>query len=256
MLASDSIQQAIFFPQCRSFKSPFHVSVDSTSLACCFKAKLGAGKTIVFFHGNGECVADYADILPKALGLADCNVFLAEYRGYGMSGGTATLYNLVADVRSIIEAIPCGVENMIFWGRSLGSLPAINAASLHPNAHGLILESGIPDVFRYLRSRVPILEHDASTFSTLRKLCLAKFPHRRMLRNFRGAALLAHAVHDRHVPISASEELSEMLLCRRRFLRFQYGDHNSIFFANATAYVQAIYDLAYPIDSGETSVSN
>ena len=48
-------------------------------------------KTVIYFHGNGEVVADYLPSFPEWITRAGCNVLLAEYRGYGMSSGTPAL---------------------------------------------------------------------------------------------------------------------------------------------------------------------
>src|SRR4030066_265409 len=51
---------------------------------------------ILFFHGNGEIASDYQAIGPiyNEIGL---NLFVADYRGYGRSGGKPTLGSMIKD---------------------------------------------------------------------------------------------------------------------------------------------------------------
>ena len=48
----------------------------------------------------------------------------------------------------------CPASELIFFGRSVGSIFAIEAASRFPDAAGLVLESGIADVLERLLLRV------------------------------------------------------------------------------------------------------
>ena len=49
--------------------------------------------TILFFYGNGETAADYDNIAPiyNQVGL---NFFVADYRGYGQSGGSPSFCSM------------------------------------------------------------------------------------------------------------------------------------------------------------------
>jgi hypothetical protein len=71
--------------------------------------------TLLFFHGNGEIVADYEDLgmLYVQRGL---NFFPVDYRGYGRSTGTPTVTTMMHDCNAIfafaqVIAKPRGV----FW---------------------------------------------------------------------------------------------------------------------------------------------
>src|SRR5713226_9355286 len=45
--------------------------------------------TVVFFHGNGEVVADY-DGIAELYAHVGLNLVVSDYRGYGRSGGSPT----------------------------------------------------------------------------------------------------------------------------------------------------------------------
>ena len=53
------VSSRYFFPRAQEFKDPFYVDCDGARLACYYKNNHPDAKTVVFFHGNGEIVADY-----------------------------------------------------------------------------------------------------------------------------------------------------------------------------------------------------
>jgi pimeloyl-ACP methyl ester carboxylesterase len=108
----------------------------------------------VHFHGNGEVVGDWLDVLPGSLRSLGWNVLLVEYRGYRMSTGEPGLGKMLDDVERVVRASGIAPERTVFFGRSIGSFFAVHAVSHFPNAAGLILESGIFDVLERNALRV------------------------------------------------------------------------------------------------------
>ncbi|WP_242637562.1 serine aminopeptidase domain-containing protein [Desulfobacter hydrogenophilus] len=51
---------------------------------------------ILFFHGNGEIVSDYDDLGPifNRMGI---NFLVVDYRGYGKSSGSPTVFSMLLD---------------------------------------------------------------------------------------------------------------------------------------------------------------
>jgi uncharacterized protein len=102
---------------------------------------------IIFFHGNGEIVADYDDM---AVGYReqDISFIAAEYRGYGLSSGTPLASNMITDAHEILKAVTKKLDTLkyggklLVMGRSLGCAPAIELAASHPEqVKGLVLDS-------------------------------------------------------------------------------------------------------------------
>ena len=60
-----------------------------------------AGPNLLFFHGNGEIVADY-DEIGTAYRRAGINFLAVDYRGYGRSDGNPTASALLADSRRVL----------------------------------------------------------------------------------------------------------------------------------------------------------
>ena len=103
---------------------------------------------IIFFHGNGEIVADY-DELGGVYNQMGINFLAVDYRGYGRSSGTPTVSAMMQDCHTIFDFIRGWLQENDFrgpitlMGRSLGSASALELAASHgPKIDGLIIESG------------------------------------------------------------------------------------------------------------------
>ncbi len=156
------LRQFIFYPRKDFTPCPgnaFDLPVgmpDGVTISCRFYVGQHEWPWVLFFHGNGEVVSDYDEISPF-YHQSRINLVVADYRGYGASGGTPTLTDLVQDARAIFE----GVRRELFrrglrqdlWvmGRSLGSISALELAYHHQEElEGLVIESGFPSVVRIL----------------------------------------------------------------------------------------------------------
>ncbi len=113
---------------------------------------------ILFFHGNGEIVADYDEIGPM-YSRRQVNFWVVEFRGYGWSGGRPTVTNMMSDAAFVYHAVRqwCdeqGFSGPLFvMGRSLGSASAIEiAASYNDEIKGLIIESGFAETVPLART--------------------------------------------------------------------------------------------------------
>lgn len=112
---------------------------------------------LLFFHGNGETARDY-DTLADRYRKLPATFAVAEYRGYGTSTGSPSMYTFLKDAHKTLDEFIKVLEvegrtgPLIVMGRSLGSAPAIDLAQNRIDAvSGLILESGFARI-------VPLLE--------------------------------------------------------------------------------------------------
>ncbi|MFH2001578.1 MAG: alpha/beta hydrolase, partial [Planctomycetota bacterium] len=170
------------------------------------------------------------------------NCFLAEYRGYGMSSGAPELGKMLADVEKIMAAIGQPPEELVLFGRSVGSIFAIHAASLFPQAAGLILESGIADPLERLLMRIRPEELGVD-MESLRRVANQDLNHEKKLSQFRNPALILHTRFDGLVDLSNGERLHAWIQGPKKLTIFEAGDHNSILFTNAREYFQLMQDF-------------
>ena len=228
------IAQRYFFPRPGRPADPFFVDCGEAQLACHLREVTGARGTLVHFHGNGEIVDDYMPDFVDAVARMGWSCLLAEYRGYGGSTGEPVLGAMLDDVERVVQALDQPPDRLVFFGRSVGSIYAIHAASRFPQAAGLVLESGIADVLERLLLRV----HPAELGATAQELA-----HRSKLASFTGPSLVMHTRHDGLVDLSHAERLHEWAGGPRRLRVFEQGDHNSIMWVNATAWFGELRDF-------------
>ncbi len=126
------------------------------SITCRFYVKDAELPNILYFHGNGEVVADH-DSLAPLYNERGINLFVADYRGYGASTGSPNFSSMVEDAHPIFDAFlgvlsDGGFTGRVFvMGRSLGSVSAIELASTYPDQiSGLIIESGLASTVRLM----------------------------------------------------------------------------------------------------------
>jgi pimeloyl-ACP methyl ester carboxylesterase len=244
------ITQRYFFPRPHAVANPTWVDVEEGRLAC-FAARCGHPLTVVQFHGNGEVVADYVpDFVELLDGLgADC--FLAEYRGYGASEGVPQLGKMLGDAEAIFKAVGRRPEELIVYGRSVGSIYAIEFAHRYPAVAGLVLDSGIAEPLERILLRAAPEELGIS-LGVLQAECRARLDHQAKLRPRRKPTLILHTKHDSLVDASHATRLASYPAENCRLVLFPRGDHNTSFAVNRERYVEELRELIGLCARGET----
>lgn len=235
ILDSPIIAARYLFPCPAPFAPVTRVEVEGASLGCWRSGPRASGWVVVFFHGNGETVADWVDSpLDGFAAAAEAELFLAEYRGYGESTGKPLLRNLLGDVEAVRAAVGVPDERVVVFGRSVGSLPALEWVRRFPHTAGLILESGIHDVHERLRLRVHPAEL-GTTEEAFRQACAERFPSQETLSAWSGRTLILHTADDALVDVSHAER--NAAAAREATLRvYPRGGHNGILAWNRAAY--------------------
>lgn len=103
--------------------------------------------TLLFFHGNGEIVADY-DGLAGIFHQMGAEFIVCDYRGYGKSDGRPTLRAALQDAHAIYNFLKDNGKlqsSVCVMGRSLGSAPAIELCAGYPEINACVIESGYAD---------------------------------------------------------------------------------------------------------------
>jgi pimeloyl-ACP methyl ester carboxylesterase len=163
------------------------------------------------------------------------NLFLAEYRGYGMSEGEPRLAAMLKDIPPIIRAACVDPSRLVFFGRSLGSIYAAHAASLYPKAAGLVLESAIADPLERILARVEP-RHLGVTMETLKTEVARLLNQRDKLARFNGHTLVMHTRNDELVDVTHGERLYAWANEPKELVVFDRGDHNNIMDVNREDY--------------------
>ena len=121
---------------------------ENITISCRFYRAADDAPSILYFHGNGEIAVDYDYVAPVYVERR-INLFVADYRGYGRSGGKPTCAALIADSHALFDGFMALLgdlgyaEYCFVMGRSLGSAAAIEVARRYQETlMGLIVESG------------------------------------------------------------------------------------------------------------------
>ena len=114
--------------------------------------------TILMFHGNAGNIGHRIPIAKVLQEHVGCNVFMLEYRGYGLSTGTPNEEGLMIDAQTGLDYIRQQRETkggkIIVYGQSLGGAVAIQLVAKNQEAEnvvGLILEN----TFTTIRKLIP-----------------------------------------------------------------------------------------------------
>lgn len=205
--------------------------------------------TILFFHGNGEIVADYGNIaaLYTAVGI---NFLLVDYRGYGRSTGRPTVTSMLADARLVFAFVRdwLGARNqtgaLVVMGRSLGSAPALEiAASFRDEVDGLIIESGFADtssLINRLGARIPNTLGDNDIMGQTRKI-----------GQYDGPLLIMHGSSDEIIPVADAHALMRASVSNsKRILVIEGAGHNDLLFRGLKEYMGAVVELVKKTEGG------
>lgn len=236
------IADRYFFPRPGHCPEPFWVDCGDARLACYYRRIDPGAGTLVHFHGNGEIIDDYLDDFVDLVAGMGWNCLLVEYRGYGRSSGRPELGKMLADVPRVIGALGQPPGNLVFFGRSVGSIFALEAVARFPDAAGLVLESGIADLLERLLLRLAPGELGVG-WPELATAVKTQCDHREKLRNYAGPVLVLHASRDSLVDISHGERLYQWAAGPKRMLRFDRGDHNNVMVINAREYFSALREF-------------
>jgi pimeloyl-ACP methyl ester carboxylesterase len=190
---------------------------------------------LIYFHGNGEVVADH-DPLHPAFARLGARWLVCDYRGYGRSDGEPSLPHLLADAVAVynhVRATPNPLP-LAVMGRSLGSAPAIELGGRFPDIAALVIESGYADPLGLVRRR-------GLPTAGITPAEAAPYDNARNIRRVRCPLLVMHGARD-HL-IAADEARTNISAAGSEFKQLEILEgvgHNDILFAPGNAYFRVL----------------
>ncbi|KAF2737857.1 BEM46 family protein-like protein [Polyplosphaeria fusca] len=190
--------------------------------------QLARNVTILMFHGNAGNIGyriPIAKILVEDFG---CNVFMLQYRGYGLSSGTPNEKGLMIDAQTGLDYIRQRPElrgtRIVIYGQSIGGAVTIGLAARNFNRKdiaGIILEN----TFTSMRKLIPSAFPPARYLATL---CHQIWPSEDSLPQITDVPILfLSGLKDEIIPASHMAQLYK--ICRSEpkvWKEFPNGSHN------------------------------
>src|SRR5262245_28999329 len=134
------VSQRIFFPRPTDLEPDLVVDVgDGVRLACHVRQGPPQSGMVIHFHGNGELASEYATHHAGTFLGMGVGVCFVEYRGYGRSTGAPALAAMRGDGEKVVRALGVDPGRVAAFGRSLGSLYAIELADRLPGLAGVVV---------------------------------------------------------------------------------------------------------------------
>ena len=191
--------------------------------------------TWVWFHGNGGNISHRLEdllLLRQHLGV---NIFLFDYRGYGLSEGDVSEEGTYRDAQGALDYAfsreDVNLDKIVYFGRSLGSAVAIWLATQHPPA-GLILESP----FASVRAMARVAFHNLP----IHLLLPNKYDSLSRIRHVSCPLLILHGDRDETVPISQGRKLYEKANGPKGFYVIKGAAHNDTYIVGGDPYFNAL----------------
>jgi hypothetical protein len=206
---------------------------DGVRIHAFFLPAPGATRALLFLHGNA---GNASHRLPNAAALmrTGSHVLLLDYRGYGLSEGSATEDGIYADARAGLSWLEreAGIPEarIVVFGRSLGGAVAVDLVRGREIA-GLILESTFASAGAIARRIFGPLGAFAAR---------GRFESDRKIADLRAPLLFFHGDRDEIVAFELGQSLFEAAPEPKAFEAIRGAGHNDTVEIGGRAYFERI----------------
>jgi abhydrolase domain-containing protein 17 len=192
------------------------------------KINKAARYTVLISHGNAEDLGALASLI-DSFAAHGFSVIAYDYPGYGYSSGrpseasTFAAANAVYHYLKAVRHVPD--QQIIVFGRSLGSGMAYHLAAQHPVA-GMIIEGGFTSAFRVM-TQIALLPFDY--YDNIDLVPAIKCP-----------VLLIHASDDEVIPYWHAQVMADLFQDQATLYRVSGARHNNVVALAKARYWQEI----------------
>jgi len=201
-----------------------------------------AATVILFFHANAEDLGMSFAVLKHMRDQFKVNVLAVEYPGYGLLHHMLPSEDGVYEValtafRFLVDEVNVRYSQIILFGRSLGSGPAVYLAAQYP-VGGLILVSA----FGSIKGAVQSIAGRFVAWGWKER-----FPNNKIIANVSCSTLFIHGECDGLIPAEHSLRLFKRCRARKLLITPPKMEHNSNLFGDASFLaVPAIHFFGFP----------
>jgi pimeloyl-ACP methyl ester carboxylesterase len=196
-------------------------------------------RVLLYLHGNG---GNITSDLEHAVQLHNfgASVLIVDYRGYGRSSSNhfpseARIYqDAEAAWQYLIHEKKIEPQQIVIYGHSLGGAIAIELASHHPEAGGLITESTFTSIEEMAKE-----EHVYSSFP-VHLLLTQRFASLYKIASIKVPILFIHGTGDDLVPYRMSEQLYQAASSVKRLVLIEGAGHEDCAMVGGAKYREAV----------------
>ncbi|KAH8772259.1 BEM46 family protein-like protein [Hyaloscypha sp. PMI_1271] len=205
--------------------------------------------TVLMFHGNAGNIGHRVPIARMLMQRMGCNVFMLEYRGYGLSTGSPDETGLMIDAQTAFDYLRKRAEtrdhDIVIFGQSLGGAVSIQLVARNQNDSrlvGLVLENTFLSMRKLIPSIIPPAKY-------LTILCHQVWASDSYLPSITEVPILfLSGLHDEIVPPSHMRRLYEICQSPTKVWKpLPAGDHNSSVLEDG--YFESIEDFVANLDT-------
>ncbi|MEO1621943.1 MAG: alpha/beta hydrolase [Cyanobacteria bacterium J06632_3] len=183
---------------------------------------------VIYLHGNGSNISDNMErgLRFQRLG---AHVLMIDYRGYGQSVGPFPNEQRVyedaeAAWTHLTQQRQISADDIVIYGQSIGGAIAINLASNHPDAAGLIIESTFSSMRDMVSNNFPGLPWVVP----IDWLLTNRFESDKKVRSLPMPILIMHGTTDRVIPFSIGQKLYAALPDNHTALWIENAGHSDM----------------------------
>ncbi|MDO1499699.1 alpha/beta fold hydrolase [Winogradskyella maritima] len=184
-----------------------------------FKSETKKG-VILYFHGNAGDLSRWGAVVEPFTNYG-YDVVVMDYRTYGKSSGVLSEKNLYEDAQLFYDYVSnvFPAENIIIYGRSLGTGIASHLASKNP-AKQLILETPYTSITDVAKHRFPMFP--------VKSLLKYHFPTNENLKHVHVPITIFHGTDDSVVPYKFGKQLKDSFPNKIKLITIENGEHNNL----------------------------
>jgi fermentation-respiration switch protein FrsA (DUF1100 family) len=205
-----------------AFEDVFFTTADGLRINGWFIPAPGARWNLLYCHGNAHNLSDRVGKI-KSFHELGFNVFIFDYRGYGVSEGRPTERGVYQDAEAAYRWLSSrpdvGRLPLVIYGASLGGAVAVDLATRHSPA-ALVLDStfaSAKDIAGYYYPFIPSF------------LVSVDMDSARKIRSIKAPKLIIHSRTDQMIPFAQAEKLFAASPGPKELLAVE-GSHNDNFF--------------------------
>ncbi|MFA5592179.1 MAG: alpha/beta hydrolase [Micavibrio sp.] len=180
-------------------------------------------KVIVWFHGNNSNVGWTATRAIPYMN-AGYGVLLAEYRGYASNPGSPSEEGLYEDARAFLKWLRedkgIGAGQIILYGESIGSGPAVKMAAEITDIAALVLEAPFTSAAAVARIKYP--------FVPVERLMRDRYDNLSLIGGVEAPLVIAHGTRDTVVPYRLGKKLFDGAPGPKSLITVEGAGHNDL----------------------------